>query len=133
MEPDSILVIAPPYKWYVKEMSVGLGIRPVVSLSVSEVLEKLRHEQFMAVLIDYKNIEIDTLDLVLNVRGIDEQIPIIIIGRFEEIGNKQLLESQDNVHLVTTDKLRKRLWPVLNTICHAQSKGQHLNLVLCGK
>ncbi len=130
MESDSVLVLAPLYKWYLKEMSVGLGIRPVVSLNVLEALKKLRHGQFAAVMIDYESVEIDTLELVLNVRDIDAQIPVIIIGRFEEIGNKQLLESQGNVHLVTTDKLRERLWPVLNAICHAQSKGQHLDLVL---
>jgi CheY-like chemotaxis protein len=44
------------------------------------VLHELRHVQTTAILVDRNQKEVDELELVLNVRDMDGNIPIILIG-----------------------------------------------------
>jgi FixJ family two-component response regulator len=57
-----------------------VGFAPQVWGSMRHSLEKLVHQRFTAVIVDRKFTSADILEFVLNVRDINQQIPVVIIG-----------------------------------------------------
>jgi DNA-binding NtrC family response regulator len=57
-----------------------VGFTPQVWGSMRHSLEKLVHQRFTAVIVDRKFTTADILEFVLNVRDINQQIPVVIIG-----------------------------------------------------
>ncbi len=91
---------------------------PTFLTSMEEVLYALRSTQASAVLVDRDGKSADDLELVLNIRDLDERIPIILIGSPAEGRTEELLRRQPAtilVHKAAGDtSLRQDLRPFLN-------------------
>jgi DNA-binding NtrC family response regulator len=57
-----------------------VGFTPHVWGSMRHSLDKLRHQTFAAVIVDRKFTHADILEFILNVRDINQNIPVVVIG-----------------------------------------------------
>ncbi len=57
-----------------------VGFVPQVWGSMRHSLDKLLHQRFAAVIVDQKFTNADVLEFILNVRDINQQIPVVVIG-----------------------------------------------------
>jgi FixJ family two-component response regulator len=57
-----------------------VGFAPQVWASMRHSLDKLLHQRFAAVIVDRKFTHADVLEFILNVRDINREIPIVVIG-----------------------------------------------------
>ena len=57
-----------------------VGFVPQVWGSMRHSLEKLVYQKFSAVIVDRKFTRADVLEFILNVRDINQQIPVVVIG-----------------------------------------------------
>jgi FixJ family two-component response regulator len=57
-----------------------IGFAPQVWGSMRHTLDKLLHQRFAAVIVDRKFTNADVLEFILNVRDINQKIPVIVIG-----------------------------------------------------
>jgi DNA-binding NtrC family response regulator len=102
------------------------GFAPQVRGSVQHCLDKLRQEKFAVILVDREFTRADVLEFILNVRDIDQNTPIVVIGpgRDEKI-DKTILK-QGHTALITEaesdDKLGDKLAQVLSLPCTMRSK-----------
>lgn len=85
------------------------GLTPILRRTMLPALEKIRHENFIAIFIDCNAVEIDILEFVLNVRDINSHIPIFVIGKpANESENLSFLNLQ-NVFLLDDILLLKNV------------------------
>lgn len=82
MRSDSILILGSNENKELTEPLFELGLTAIVRESMQQALEKLRSGIFGAIIVDRQHAECDVLELVLNVRDLDEDIPIFVLGRF---------------------------------------------------
>jgi FixJ family two-component response regulator len=80
MDSQAVLVLGNHANRELAQMLSGIGFVPRVWGSMRHSLDKLRHEKFTAVIVDRKFTHADVLEFVLNVRDIDQDIPLIVIG-----------------------------------------------------
>ena len=71
-----------------------VGCIPILAHSIHRTIDKLHKNKFYAIFLDGDYEEVDTLEFVLSVRGIDKHIPIFIIGLLQENGEKILPPSE---------------------------------------
>lgn len=92
------------------------GYVPIVRGSMNEAISQLRHELFKAVIIQQDRIEADTLEFILNVRDLDEAIPVFVVGASEDQEENQVLSKQQNTFLVGEDysELKKQIKKMFN-------------------
>jgi len=94
------------------EIITRAGYLPVIRSNVLNILRLIRHSDFIAIIIDSDNLKEDALELILNVRDINVEIPIIWAGHNISRFEKNILNEQQNVaiaHLLTTEKLREKI------------------------
>ena len=70
-----------------------LGFAPLVRDSMWSALSKLRSERFAAVLVDGDAADTDVLEFVLNVRDIDEHVPVVVVGGSLHAGDGKALRA----------------------------------------
>ena len=54
------------------------GHVPLVRNRIDEALETLRHERIEGILVNASHTDVDVLEFVLNVRDVDEGVPIVV-------------------------------------------------------
>jgi CheY-like chemotaxis protein len=81
-------------------MLCGIGMQPEVRGSVAGALERLRRGQLTAVLVDRRFARADALEFVLNVRDVEEAVPVIIIGAANDKGTDQQIRQQEYTAVV---------------------------------
>jgi DNA-binding NtrC family response regulator len=64
------------------------GFVPQVWGSMRHTLEKLVHNRYAAVIVDRKFTNADVLEFILNVRDINQEIPVVVIG----FGNEERID-----------------------------------------
>lgn len=80
MNSQAVLVLGNHGHKELAEALSRLGFIPQVWGSMGHSLEKIRHQQFGAILVDRKFTHADVLEFVLNVRDIDKKVPVLVIG-----------------------------------------------------
>jgi DNA-binding NtrC family response regulator len=94
-----------------------LRFEPTFLASMEELLHALRHTRASAVLVDRDKGNADDLELVLNIRDLDDRVPIILIGSPGEAETEVLLRRQPAtilIHKAAGDNsLRQDLRPFL--------------------
>ncbi len=80
-----------------------LGFSPLVRDSMPSALSKLRSERFAAVLVDGDAADTDVLEFVLNVRDIDEHVPVVVVGLSDESGEEVLRDHLAHLGTVVLD------------------------------
>jgi len=73
---------------------------PTFLNSLEGLLHALSHMQAKAILVDREQKKADELELVLNVRDLDDGIPILLIGSTRNESTDKLLEGQHATFLV---------------------------------
>jgi DNA-binding NtrC family response regulator len=77
-----------------------IKLAPTFVRTLEGVVHALRHMKATAVLVDRNQGGADELELVLNVRDLDPEIPIILIGSTREGRADEILSSQQATYLV---------------------------------
>lgn len=78
-----------------------MGFTPFVRADSEKALSSLRHEKFKFIVYERRDLEVDALEFVLNVRDIDFSIPVIILGGADDQKENEILTNQDSVYVVT--------------------------------
>jgi len=85
---------------------LDLGFSPMLRSSMSSALSKLRSERFAAVLVDRGTIDVDALEFVLNVRDINEHVPVVVVGPTDDTDDEEALRAQPGTQVL--DRSRER-------------------------
>jgi CheY-like chemotaxis protein len=100
MKPRAGLILGADSDKSLHECLFGLGLAPIGRETMQSALDKLRHERFELVLIDRQSARVDVLELVLNVRDLDRNIPIVVVGRSHDPAEERSLRSQKHVFVI---------------------------------
>jgi CheY-like chemotaxis protein len=95
----TVLVIGKDEKSPLVETLFDFGYMPLLRRDMHDALYKLRHERFRAIFVDRSYEGIDALEFILNVRDINGDIPIILIGQPLDQHEEEILKKQPNLHL----------------------------------
>lgn len=119
MRLQSVLVFGNYANKGLIDMLFGVGLAPLMRGDIQGVVDKLRHEQFAAVIIDGRHANVDILELVINIRDIDQQTPVVVLGKLTNDAVRQSLVKQKQTTIVedTEDgnKLAGRLEGILRS------------------
>lgn len=80
MNSQAVLVLGNHANRDLVKVFSHIGFVPQVWGSMRHSLDKLLHQRFAAVIVDRKFTHADVLEFILNVRDINQQIPVIVIG-----------------------------------------------------
>ena len=80
MNSEAVLVLGNHAKSDLVQTLLSAGFVPQMWASALHSLEKLRRRTFAAVIVDRRFTNADVLEFILNVRDINEQIPVVVIG-----------------------------------------------------
>lgn len=80
MNSKDILVLGNHSQRDLMQSLSRIGFAPQVWGSMRHTLDKLLHQRFAAVIVDRKFTNADVLEFILNVRDINQKIPVIVIG-----------------------------------------------------
>jgi len=120
MKPQVVLVLGTYANRNLIELLFNIGFSPLVREDVQGALAKLRHEKFAAIVVDRKYANADVLEFVLNVRDIDEQIPVVVLGKLTDEAVHNTLKNQNWTTVVeeieNTDKLAEKLEQILTRL-----------------
>ena len=103
MDSDSLLVLGSNRNKALSEKLFELGFTAIVRESMQKALEKLRTGMFCGIVVDAAHSDCDALEFVLNVRDLNGDIPVIIIGDFYAGSESRLLLADDRV--IATDNI----------------------------
>jgi len=93
MEATALLVLGSMTDRTLVDALFDLGFAPIVRDSMRSALNKLRSERFAAVLVDGDSTDVDVLEFVLNVRDIDEHVPVVVVGGSLDAGDEKALRA----------------------------------------
>ena len=77
-----------------------LELVPTFVASLEGVVHALRHMRATAILVDSDHRGADDLELVLNVRDLDSEVPILLIGSSREEYAERILSSRSKTFLI---------------------------------
>jgi two-component SAPR family response regulator len=80
MNSQAVLVLGNHANRNLVKILSNVGFAPQVWGSMRHTLDKLIHRKYAAVIIDRKFTNADVLEFILNVRDINQQIPVVVIG-----------------------------------------------------
>lgn len=80
MNSKDILVLGNHAQRDLMQSLSRIGFVPQVWGSMRHTLDKLLHQRFAAVIVDRKFTNADVLEFILNVRDINQEIPVVVIG-----------------------------------------------------
>lgn len=81
---DAVLVLGSERSGMVIEALFRAGYTPLLRNGVERLLERLQRGRFAAVLVDRGAVQVDVLELMLNVRDINADIPVVVVGEGSE-------------------------------------------------
>ncbi|MFC1761675.1 hypothetical protein ACFL6U_06305 [Planctomycetota bacterium] len=97
MESKYVLVLGRQGHHEIPQALTALGYNPIVRGSVIHCYEKLRSEYIVAVIVESDFTHADVLEFVLNVRDLDETVPIVVLGRSCKKNHEHKLIQQKHV------------------------------------
>jgi DNA-binding NtrC family response regulator len=109
MNSETVLLLSSNRKKGLLDVLQNIGLEPLLRENIQGILEKLRHENYAAIVVDSRNANIDVLELVLNVRDIDGQIPVVVLGKLNDQAVRRTLESQKQATVIENTRDWKKL------------------------
>jgi DNA-binding NtrC family response regulator len=100
MKSSTILVLGHHARQDLEQMLRSVGMEPEVRGSVRGSLDRLRRGQLAAVLVDRRFARADVLEFVLNVRDVNETVPVIVIGAANDEDADQQIRQQEYTAVV---------------------------------
>jgi len=120
MGSQAVLVLGTYANKGLIDVLFGIGLAPLVRGDIQGIVDKLRHEQFGAIVVDQRYANTDVLELILNVRDVDEQIPVVVLGKLNDEAVRKTLASQKQTTIVEDtegdNKLAGRLKQILTSL-----------------
>lgn len=117
MRTQAVLVLGTYANRNLIDELFNIGFSPLVREDIQAALDKLRHEQFAAIIVDGKHVNADVLEFTLNVRDINEELPVVVLGKLaNKTVRKTLLSQEHTIVLEETanaDKLVEQLEQIL--------------------
>lgn len=118
MDSQPVLILGDHARVDLVKVLSSIGFAPQVRGSMQHCLDKLRQEKFAAILVDREFTRTDVLEFVLNVRDVDENTPIVVIGPGHDEKIAEALLKQGHTALITDaegdNKLADKLVQVLS-------------------
>jgi len=125
MKATALLVLGSVTDRTLVDALFDLGFSPLVRDSMSSALSKLRSERFAAVLVDGDAIDVDVLEFVLNVRDINEHVPVVVVGRsLDESGEEVLRDHLAHLGTVVLDGSPDEVIAGLEQVLNAEHPGE---------
>jgi CheY-like chemotaxis protein len=104
MRSTAVLVLGRHENRSLIETLFNMGFAALVRETLPEALDKLRHDRFAMIVVDRSHVDVDVLEFVLNVRDIDANIPVAVVGQRADGGQEdKILWAQPRTYLI--DKL----------------------------
>lgn len=125
MNSQAVLVLGNHAHSHLVEVLSGLGFDSQVWGSMQHSLDKLRHNKFAAILVDLEFTRADVLEFILNVRDLDREVPVVVIGKVKDGRIDNMIARQANTKVLTDfenrDRFVEKLAQVLNG---SENKGE---------
>jgi DNA-binding NtrC family response regulator len=99
-EERSVLVLGSDRNKVFVQTLRELKLVPTFVGSLEGVVHGLRHMQAAAILVDSDHRGADDLELVLNVRDLDPEVPILLVGSSREERAERILSTRKNTFLI---------------------------------
>jgi FixJ family two-component response regulator len=117
MDSQAVLVLGNHANRDLVQTLSRIGFAPQVWGSMRHSLDKLLHQRFAAVIVDRKLTRADVLEFILNVRDVNQEIPIVVIGQGSDERLDRKIMRQDHTVILDApemgDTLAERLSQVL--------------------
>jgi len=109
MKTANVLLIGTEVNSDLLEALFERGFAPIVRRRIQPSLHELRHDRFGAIFIDRNNAEDDMLELILNIRDVDQQIPIVVVGKSAIKERDRHLRQQGRAFVVSKSEFSRSL------------------------
>jgi hypothetical protein len=80
MRSDAVLIIGDEPQGELLEALFAVGLTAVARPEAVDTLPRIRQRSYEVLIIDDSDPERDVLELVLNIRDYDEDVPIVVLG-----------------------------------------------------
>lgn len=97
---SSVLVFTNYEQSDLTENLLNMGYAPLIRKKMMTTLKEVQHKCIAVIFLDLKYVEIDTLEFILNVRDIDQYLPVVIVNGKQIEGEKQILH-QGNIFFIS--------------------------------
>lgn len=105
----AVCVIGSPHETKLADALFECGLTPVFRETILAALATLRKERFLAVVIDQRGTKADPLEIILNIRDVDERVRVFVLA---EDGKKTAPDQlPDFVSVVDQAELVRKLTP----------------------
>ena len=91
MKPTAVLVLAGDDEQGLVDAILQLGLSVLTRETMDETLRTVRHESLAAIVLDRKQADVDPLEFALNVRDVDKETHILVIGESPPSGDDDAL------------------------------------------
>ena len=106
---SSVLLLTNDEQSDLAETLLKLGYIPLIRQNMITALRDIQREFVAIIILDLKSTKIDVLEFVINVRDIDQYIPVVIVD--EPIEGKEVIINQQNIFFISKafDQIKKIL------------------------
>jgi PleD family two-component response regulator len=105
-----------------KEELIHAGIFPHSCESIVDALQILRQGSVSWILLDSRDDEVDVLEVVLNVRDIDDEVCIAVMGpREDPVRSDRVLENDPNIYFINRSREERRVTPAFLQLLDRES------------
>jgi len=125
MKPTAVLVLGPPGKSDLVDAVFDAGLAPLVRQTIPASLRELRRGRFALILVDRDHSDEDVLEFILNVRDIDEQTPVVVLGRSSDEQDEDVLTACPLTFVLATPGTGERLSAALEPVLMMTEKVKH--------
>lgn len=77
-----------------------MGYTPFVRAKLETVLYVLHHGRFKMIIFDQHHSEIDIIELILSIRDIDSNLPVVILGAIENEKIMRILKEFGRIFII---------------------------------
>ncbi len=119
MKPTTVLIINAE-KWSgLVELLGEIGFDPVVRRTMHEALSDIHPGRYTAIFVGRDSEQVDVLEFILNVRDVDVDTPIIVVGRPMERNLEEQISNQRRIVRLNKqpDQVARRLRELFSGYC----------------
>jgi len=76
----AVLVIGSPRNAVLRDALLEAGLTPVFRETILKAIDSLHRDRFVAIVVDEATARVDVLELVLNIRDLDDRLPTFLVA-----------------------------------------------------
>jgi hypothetical protein len=93
MDSTTVLVLGDEESRELVDAVLDLGLCVLVWQTIEGTLDRLRHRRFAGLVVDTEHADVDVLELVLNVRDVDPEVPIFVVSGTDGTEGDEIVRS----------------------------------------